>query len=326
MATAKDKRAAARAALANLDLGAAPPSPADQSPKTGPGLLLRGVSINSELEVENKDLRAKLASWEGDAHARHIDPQLIDESAYANRHSASFDGPEFAALKAEIASSAGNVQPIKVRSKADGRFEIIFGHRRARACRELGLPVLAVISEAMSDVALFVEMDRENRQRADLSPWEQGVMYERALTKGLFPSQRKLAEALGIDLSNAGKCMALARLPESVVGAFKTPLEIQLRWGGKLAKAYESDPDGLIKRAKAIAKLEPRPKASEVFARLIGGVGEGSGSEPPPASKASVQVKPDGSALVKLPPGSVSEADLESIQRLVDDWLKSKSK
>lgn len=322
MATAKDKRAAARAALANLDLGAPPAGSPDGGPKTGPGLLLRGVAINSELEEQNKELKAKLAGWEGDAHARLIDPQLIDESAYANRHEASFQRQEFADLKAEIASAAGNVQPIKVRAKADGRFEVIFGHRRARACRELGLPVLAVIAEAMSDVALFVEMDRENRQRADLSPWEQGVMYERALSKGLFPSQRKLADALGIDLSNAGKCLALARLPEAVIAAFKNPLEIQLRWGGKLAKAFESDPDGLVKRAKAIAKIEPRPKAAEVFAKLVSGAGEGGGSEPLP--KAKVQRKADGSAVVKLPPGTVSEDQFLALQKLIDDFLSSK--
>ena len=42
-------------------------------------------------------------------------------------------------------------------------------------------------------------MDRENREREDLSPYEQGTMYQQALDAGLFPSQRRLAEQLGVN-------------------------------------------------------------------------------------------------------------------------------
>ena len=63
-------------------------------------------------------------------------------------------------------------------------------------------------------------MERENRERQDLSPWEQGMMYRRALDLGLFTSNRALATALGIDHSNVGKSLALARLPDEVVAAF----------------------------------------------------------------------------------------------------------
>lgn len=302
MATAKDKRAAARAALASLDLGAtAPALPASSGPKTGPGHFLSGVTGKAEVEEENRQLKAQLAGWEGDGHARLIDTALIDESRWANRHSDSFATPEFEALKAEIASAGGNVQPVKVRSKPDGRFEIVFGHRRVRACRELGLPVLALIAEHLDEIALFVEMDRENRQRADLSPWEQGVMYRRALDAGLFPSQRKLAEALGVDLSNAGKCLALASLPDKVIQAFGSPIQIQLRWGGKLAKAYEAYPDEMLKRAVSISAQAVSAKPADVFAQLTT-LGKGSGSEPPPAA-AKIAVKADGSAVVKIPAG-----------------------
>ena len=57
-------------------------------------------------------------------------------------------------------------------------------------------------------------LERENRERQDLSPWEQGMRYRRALGLGLFTSNRALATALGIDHSNVGKSLALARLRE----------------------------------------------------------------------------------------------------------------
>jgi ParB-like chromosome segregation protein Spo0J len=66
-------------------------------------------------------------------------------------------------------------------------------------------------------------MERENRARKNLSAWEQGTMYRRALDEGLYPSQRKLAEALGVDISLVSKSLALARLPDAVVRAFRQP-------------------------------------------------------------------------------------------------------
>ena len=196
----------------------APPSPgsggdAALRPKTAPGAMMAFANdARSELLRENELLRGQaeasdqlrgqldealgdLKQWEGAKAARWVDPQLIDPSRYANRHELNYTGVEFAALRAEIESAGGNVQPIKIRSVASiagaiARYEVVFGHRRHRACLELGIPVLAVIDN-LDDRALFVEMDRENRARKDLSAWEQGMMYRRALQQGLFPSNRK---------------------------------------------------------------------------------------------------------------------------------------
>lgn len=272
MTTAKDKRAAARAALASFIPTAPTKASSDTTPKTGPGLLLRGVALNAELEEEADQLRRQLDQWEGDAHTRLIDPTLIDESPWANRHAASFESAEFQSLKTEIASAGGNVQPIKVRAKGEGRFEIVFGHRRARACKELGLPVLALIAEELSDQSLFIEMDRENRTRADLSPWEQGTVYRRAIDEGLFPSNRKLAEAIGSDLGIVGKALALARLPAEVVNAFASPMDLQYRFSKPISDALDKDKDAVIQRAKLIAKMTPKPNPKVVLERLLGEV------------------------------------------------------
>ena len=116
------------------------------------------------------------------------------------------------------------------------KYEIVFGHRRHEACRQLGFRCSPVVDN-LDDRALFEEMERENRERADLSPWEQGVTYVRALDRGLYPSNRQMAAALGVDISNLGKALALARLPEAVVAAFPTPQSIQLAWATELGKA-----------------------------------------------------------------------------------------
>ena len=88
---------------------------------------------------------------------------------------------------------------------------------------------------------------------------------------GLFPSNKQLAAALGIDHSNVGKSLALARLPDTVVGAFRSPLDIQLRWAPLLNKALETDAQGVLARAQALALKAPRPSAKDVLAALVSG-------------------------------------------------------
>ena len=251
-------------------------------PKTAPGTLMGFMANQSEAMKENELLRAQAASFDGAAPTRRLDPREIAPSRWANRHEASFETSEFGALKAEIAQAGGNVQPIKVRplghagvgeggvgpshppptqpsKEGVGRsyppftkFEIVFGHRRHRACLELGLPVLALVEDA-SEQELFVQMERENRNRADLSAWEQGMMYAKALDQGLYASNRQLAAATGRDLSDIGKTLALARLPRAVIDAFVSPLDLQFRWAKPLSDLQQSDPDGVLKRAKQLS-------------------------------------------------------------------------
>ena len=239
--------------------------------KTGPGQMLMFTGLINEANAKVKNLEDKLLEFEGTGIARKLDPKLIRASHWANRNEASFSTPEFISLKSEIESAGGNVQPIKVRpiSGVTGEYEIVFGHRRHRACLELGLDVLALIEE-LTDTALFAQMDRENRERADLRPYEQGVMYARALDDGLFPSMRKLAESVGIEPGTVSKAISIARLPVSVLSAFQSPLDIQFRWATELTAAIKKDPDVVLSRAKELSTLVPKLGAADVLKRLFG--------------------------------------------------------
>ena len=64
----------------------------------------------------------------------------------------------------------GQQVPILVRPhpEIEGRYQIAYGHRRARAARELGRPVRAVVRQ-MSDAELVVAQGQENSARRDLS-------------------------------------------------------------------------------------------------------------------------------------------------------------
>jgi ParB family chromosome partitioning protein len=251
-------------------------------PKTAIGAMAQFTDRQSAAIQEAARLKDQLKEFEGSLPAKRLDPQSVVRSRWANRHERSFADAEFEALKSDILAQGGNVQPIKVRPLVggEGRYEVIFGHRRHQACLELGLPVLALIEE-LDDASLFIEMDRENRQRKDLRPYEVGLMYAKALDQGLFPSARKLAEAVGIDLSQLGKSLALARLPSDVLNAFPSPLDVQYRWVSDLVGALQKDPEKVLASAKALQELLPRPSANEIFARLT----EGGGTVPPPSKK-----------------------------------------
>ena len=307
--------------------------------KTAPGTMMGFLTAQSGVVQEAEALKARVKALEEEAPLRKLDPSMIRPSKWANRHETSFLTAEFQELKAEIAAAGGNVQPIKVRpaSVLNGStppsgptFELIFGHRRHRACAELGIPVLAAIEEA-SDVSLFEQMERENRGRKNLSAWEQGTMYRRALDDGLYSSLRRLAEGLGVDVSLVSKSVSLARLPETVVAAFQSPLDIQFRWAAPLTEAMQKDPDGTLSRARAIAETRGELRAATILSKLVGL------PEPTPgraasqaltiskAGKIAARLTADakGRAVVRFEAGALPESKRKALVKVIEDLLKA---
>jgi len=259
------------------DMTVEPPAEARPGqPRTGVGLLSRMISgAQADNEAVSK-LNAEIERLKLQVGEQLIDPRQIALTRWADRHPDSFSSQAFVELKQEIESAGGNVQPIKVRpmrgASADqgegARFELVYGSRRTRACLELGLPVRAVVDDDIDDQSLYVQMQRENRGRSNLSAWEQGVSYHKALNEGLFPSARRLAEQIGLDHSNVAKALRVAELPQELVGAFRSPVEIQFRWAVALDKAHQQDPDAVLTAARMLAGRFPRPAAAEVFRAL----------------------------------------------------------
>lgn len=321
------KEKASRVNLTNIGAKTDVP-PRTPSPKTGIGIHADALFRDEQLAKENEHLKEQLSAFKGGNPARRIDPTRIHPSRWANRHAHSFEGSEFRDFKDEIESAGGNVQPIKVRPKDGGKdeYEIVFGHRRHRACLELGLPVLSVV-EDIDDQQLFAHMDRENRQRKDLRPFEVGRMYEAALDQGLFPSAKKMAEAIGVDLGLIGKALNLARLPTAIIQAFQTPLDLQYRWASPLNAALQEDPETTLRRAAAIAAREPRSAAAAVFEELTAPTRE---EVKPKVKKAQVKEGRNAASMewnpktraAKVELSIASDADFQNLQKLLSEFLR----
>lgn len=239
--------------------------------RTSPGALGEFMQRESKVYSENQVLIKELELFKDALPSKMLVPSCIVPSRFANRLEESFTSIIFQNLKDEIFNAGGNVQPIKVRPVAGStpqQYEIVYGHRRHRACLDLKLLVLATI-EDLSDAELFQQMDRENRQRADLRPYEQGLMYARALDEGIFSSMRKMSESLGMEQANVSRYIALAKLPKEVLAAFASPLDLQQRWAASLTQALEMRPAVVHAQAKVLSSQTPRPKPSAIFEALI---------------------------------------------------------
>lgn len=99
------------------------------------------------------------------------DMDLIDPSPL-NRKCA--DDDQKVLSLADSIREMGLLAPIAVRPKADGRFEIIYGERRWRACRRLGFARIPCQVKDVSEVVAQAERITENLQRQSLTPLEQG--------------------------------------------------------------------------------------------------------------------------------------------------------
>ncbi len=217
-------------------------------------------------------LRARLQAFEGAQPAVLLDPAQVRPSKWTNRHESAYASPAFERFKDNIDLADGNGQPILVRRINDG-YEIVCGHRRHRACRELGLPVFAVVcDEPLSDLELFLAMERENREREDLSPYDQGRMYIHAIDSGLFTSQRKLAVAIGVSHTWVRKVVRIAMLPVEVIEAFSDPTAIQPAHAEDIVAALAADEAAVIRRATELAatKRTAKRSATEVVHLLVG--------------------------------------------------------
>ena len=295
--------------------------------RTGPGQMLMVNSLMKESNKQVAFLEQRLKEFEGVLPVRLIEAHLIVASKWANRSKDSFVSADFLNLRDEIAQAEGNVQPIKVRPLAGSkdRYEIIYGYRRHRACLDLGLPVLALV-EQVDDKELFKEMERENRDRLDLSPWEQGRMYRQSLSEGLFASLGELSKEIGIDKGNLSKALRLAELPDVVVNAFFSPLDLQFRWAKLLNDALQQAPDQVLARAKRLSENKKDKRSSkEVLDILLG-------NKPNAVSEQSVVVagKPmakisfNGNRVtIQFSKGAVNQEKSKKLHSLLKEFLEN---
>ena len=110
----------------------------------------------------------------------------------------------------------GVIQPLIVRRRENGTFEIVAGERRWRASQMAQLHELPVIIREFTDVEVLEVAIIENIQRADLNSIEEAAGY-RQLMDRFGHTQEKMAEALGKSRSHIANLLRLLNLPDDVL-------------------------------------------------------------------------------------------------------------
>ena len=110
----------------------------------------------------------------------------------------------------------GILQPLSVRRKGGGRYELIAGERRLRAAMICGLEqVPCLVLEVSRESSCLLSLI-ENLQRRDLDFWEEAKALERLISVyGL--SQEEAAAKVGKSQSAVANKLRLLRLPQEVL-------------------------------------------------------------------------------------------------------------
>jgi ParB family chromosome partitioning protein len=109
----------------------------------------------------------------------------------------------------------GLLQPIVVREKPGGGYELIMGERRLRAARAAGLDTVPAIVRDTTDDALLRDALLENIHRVQLNPLEEAAAYQQLLEE-FGATHEELASKIGRSRSQVTNTIRLLKLPVKV--------------------------------------------------------------------------------------------------------------
>ncbi|MGH3141701.1 MAG: ParB/RepB/Spo0J family partition protein, partial [Gaiellales bacterium] len=173
---------------------------------------------------------------------------------------------EATAVLAESVRTQGLVQPVFVRSRAAGGYELIAGERRWRAAREAGLETIpAIVRETGDRDALLLSLV-ENVAREQLTPVEEARAYALLLDEfelGLG----EIAERVGRSKPSVSNRMRLLDLPEDVLAMLERG---ELTEGHARAVLAVPDHDERRRLAREIVRRGLSVREAERAARWAG--------------------------------------------------------
>jgi len=149
-----------------------------------------------------------------------IPVDMIEPNPFQPRMS--FDQDALAELSESI-KTFGLIQPITVRKKASGKYQIISGERRFRACRMAGMDMIPAYIRDANDQGMLEMAIVENIQRENLDPIEVSMSYQRLIEECKL-TQEQLADRVGKKRASVANYLRLLKLPAKVQHDLKVGL------------------------------------------------------------------------------------------------------
>jgi ParB family transcriptional regulator, chromosome partitioning protein len=176
-----------------------------------------------------------------------------------------FDGEQGSGL-AESIRAQGLIQPVVVRPRLEGGYELIAGERRWRAARDAGLATVpALVREADDRDTLLLGLV-ENVAREDLSPIEEARAYALLLDEFTL-ALGEVAERVGKSKPTISNRVRLLELPDDVLAMVERR---ELSEGHARAVLAVPDHDGRRRLARRIVAEGLSVRAAERAARWAG--------------------------------------------------------
>ncbi|HET6150473.1 MAG TPA: ParB/RepB/Spo0J family partition protein [Polyangia bacterium] len=196
-----------------------------------------------------------------------------------------FDETRIEELAASIRTQ-GVIQPLVVRKRESGGYELIAGERRWRAAQRAGLHAVPAVIRDVAPTRAFEMAMVENLQREDLNPIEEAAGYQRLISE-LGYTQESLAARVGKDRTTITNALRLLRLPEEVR---------DLVVAGRVSMGHARALLGLESN-DTIVRLARRVAAREMSVRQVEGLvrrereGNGDNATSAPAARPSASAR-----------------------------------
>ena len=204
---------------------------------------------------------------------RELDPSLIDDWGPKDRLdgftavNTEDDGDGYETLNSRI-NDGGQQGPILVRrAGTEGRFEIIYGRRRLRACRELGLKVRANVQD-LDDATALLAKGLENAARRNLSFYEKARFA--AVIQAAGHNTKTVRQVLSLSASGLSHLTKVTdNIPDDVgdqIGA--APKSGRPKWTA-LAEAFASKKVNASSSFAILSKLSAELSSDDRLEQLL---------------------------------------------------------
>lgn len=217
-------------------------------------------NIRKPVGYINKEVVNAEQPQQGTADILRIPADLIEPNPFQPRMS--FDQEALEEL-AESIRTLGLIQPITVRRKEDGRYQIISGERRFRACRQSGMEMVPAYIRDTNDQGMLEMAIVENIQRENLDPIEIAMSYQRLIDECRL-TQEQMAVRVGKKRASVTNYLRLLKLPAKIQHDLKVGLlsvgHAKVLLGIEDAQLQEYLCDLVIKDDMSVRQLEDKIK------------------------------------------------------------------
>lgn len=177
-------------------------------------------SIRKPVGYVNKEVVTAEQPKQGTADILRIPVDMVEPNPFQPRMS--FDQEALEELTDSI-RSLGLIQPITVRRTSRGKYQIISGERRFRACRMAGMDMVPAYIRDTNDQGMLEMAIVENIQRENLDPIEIAMSYQRLIEECNL-TQEQMAIRIGKKRASVTNFLRLLKLPAKIQHDLKVGL------------------------------------------------------------------------------------------------------